>query len=121
MSNGKKAVLTGATGYIGMNLLKRLIEDEYEVHLLTRNSSNRDSLASFEDKASIHRYDGDLDHLLELFNKIKPEVIFHLASKVQATHDVDDVDDIISSNILFSTTPYSIDYFVALFPKPYKI
>lgn len=50
----KKIVVLGATGFLGQNLVKRLLDREYDVRVLVRNTSNVSHLSKF-DKVEVIR------------------------------------------------------------------
>lgn len=99
----RKALLTGATGYVGSHLAKRLLQDHWEVHLLARESSNLDRLKGLPSKPILHLHDGTTEQMLTLFQESRPDVVFHLASRVQVDHQPEDVEALIESNVLFGT------------------
>ncbi len=72
-----KCFVTGATGFIGNNLVKALIENGNHVHVLIRSQTNKNH---FNNK-NITVFLGDLQNI-EIINKAirECEVIFHLAA-----------------------------------------
>lgn len=90
-----KLILTGATGFIGSNLLKALSR-EHSVWVVHRSSTNLDAI----DSPRIE-YNGRLESLSEAFQKIQPDCVLHLASLFIAEHKPADVTPLIESNILF--------------------
>ncbi|MFA4871769.1 MAG: DegT/DnrJ/EryC1/StrS family aminotransferase [Patescibacteria group bacterium] len=82
--NGKISspiLVTGGSGFIGANLVRRLIEDENnEVHLILRNESDTWRLSDILDKVKVHRVDlVEREKIFEAVREIKPKTIFHLA------------------------------------------
>ena len=76
----KKVLITGATGFVGANITRRMIDEGFEVHILTRESSNMWRLEGILDKINDHKV--DLTEALKLKNIIEnicPEYIIHLA------------------------------------------
>lgn len=99
----RTALVTGATGYIGANLTKKLIELGWAVGVIKRPNSSVDRLGEFKQELQLFDYDGSVDSLIQSMIGFKPEVIFHLASNVVIRHKIEDVDNLIQSNILFGT------------------
>ncbi len=106
MSNemkNRRALVTGATGFIGSNLVKSLIQDGWSVHVIVRPGS---ALADLEGKASgivCHVHDGSSRGMVDLVGQANPDVVFHLASCFLAQHRPEDIENLIGSNLLFST------------------
>jgi nucleoside-diphosphate-sugar epimerase len=71
-----KVLLTGATGFLGRKLAKRLIEADHEVIALVRSSSNT---AGLDEKIELR--EGDLLDIETLESAVKDaEVVIHLAA-----------------------------------------
>jgi len=76
-----KILITGATGFVGANLVRRLLQDGYDVHFFTRASSDKWRLTDV--LSNLNAYTVALDEeekLKGLINEIKPDIIFHLAT-----------------------------------------
>lgn len=99
----KTALITGATGFIGGHLARRLAIDGWQTHAVIRAGSNTASLASFLDPAHIHLHDGTMSGMLDIVRAARPVVIFHLASLFLAQHTTADVTSLIRSNVEFGT------------------
>lgn len=95
----KKAIVTGATGFIGSNLCEKLLE-EFDVYIIVRKNADYSNIAHIKNNLNIFEYDSDIKNLVATFEEIKPDVVFHLASKI-AEQNMDNIDDIINSNITF--------------------
>lgn len=74
-----EVLITGATGYIGSNLSKYLLEKGFNLHLLVRETSELKGLGS-EKHTMIHYYNGKLDSVEEIFNKNQIDFVVHLAT-----------------------------------------
>lgn len=92
-----KILITGATGFLGAVLARKLCEKE-NVHILTRPKSDCWRLKDIS--GQITRHDADLrdtEAVEKTINKIKPDGIFHLAAH-GGFADQKDKNSIISSN-----------------------
>ena len=98
----RTALVTGATGFIGINLVQRLIERGWEVHILARYNSTLPHSGVFA-KIIRHTYDATTDSIYESLVHSKPNIVFHLASKFKAEHITEDIGELVASNILFGT------------------
>ena len=77
----KRAVVTGASGFVGANLARHLLAEGHQVHLLLRPEYARWCLQAFCDEAQIHEVDlHDAEGLARTINLIRPEWAFHLAA-----------------------------------------
>jgi UDP-glucose 4-epimerase len=80
---GSVALVTGASGFLGEHLCRRLMEQGSEVHGVQRGRS-----ASLPDEVTQWTCDVvDFDQLREIWQKIKPDTTFHLASMVTGSRD----------------------------------
>jgi nucleoside-diphosphate-sugar epimerase len=98
----KKVIVTGATGFIGSNLVKKLISLNYKVGIIARETSNLKNLNSIETKLEIFRINKNSSNIRQIqnfFSYIKPTTVFHLASMFTANHKFNDIDKLIDSNI----------------------
>jgi nucleoside-diphosphate-sugar epimerase len=97
-----KALVTGATGYIGSKLCQRLFEDGWQVDVILRDT-HRPLSETLAEKVGLYIYDGSIQSMLNAVSDSKPDVIFHLASLFIAEHRNEQVTDLILSNILLGT------------------
>lgn len=97
----EKALITGATGYIGSNLTRKLANDGVEVHIVVREQSSMNLLKDVIHKINVHVFNGSIKNMIELVEKAKPDIIFHFAAYFIAEHKSQDIDKLIESNILF--------------------
>ena len=95
-----KILVTGANGFIGQNLVKVLLDKNYEVHCIVRVDSNTSNISQ---NITIFKYDQNIGGLIEYFNEQKFDGLIHLASLFLATHTKNDISNLISSNIKFGT------------------
>lgn len=77
----KNILITGGTGFVGANLIHRLVQEGHKPTVFIRKESNLWRLKNI--KSRIHVIETDLQNIKLLtrqVNKIKPSHIFHLAA-----------------------------------------
>lgn len=72
-----KILITGATGFIGQNLVSLLLKKDIEIFCLVRENSD---CSTIHKEAKIITYNKKIDSLLEVFEKEKFDGVIHLAS-----------------------------------------
>jgi nucleoside-diphosphate-sugar epimerase len=97
----KEAVVTGATGFVGIHLVKRLLSDGWIVHAIVRPSSGIEHVQSLESSIRFHVHDGTVEGMMAIFERIKPSVVFHLASYFKVEHTTQDIAKLAESNMHF--------------------
>lgn len=97
----ERLIVTGGTGFIGSNLVRKLVSQNYDVHVICRKDSNLNSIWDCLSKIDIYKYDDNIKELINYFQNVKPICVFHLASLFIGHHKSDDVDNLIKSNIHF--------------------
>lgn len=81
MSSNIKVLVTGATGFVGSNLVRRLIDTGYDVNIISRKSSNKWRIIDLLPKLREYSVDLlDYNQLCTIVQQINPDVIFHLAT-----------------------------------------
>lgn len=76
-----RILITGATGFVGACLTRRLVSLPGKIHVIVRQSSNLWRIKDLTDKINLHYADlTDIISLSKIVQKIKPEIIFHLAT-----------------------------------------
>lgn len=81
---GDKVLVTGARGFLGSNLCRRLTECGAEVHAISRSPMGSPS-------ENLRWWQVDLEDFVatkDLFNRVKPDVIYHLSGHVTADPDI---------------------------------
>jgi nucleoside-diphosphate-sugar epimerase len=81
MTNKKVYLITGATGFIGSCLLRELINKNEKVHIILRKKANLWRIKDILGQTNIHFNNlSNLDKLSKLIKKIRPNIIYHLAT-----------------------------------------
>ncbi len=77
----KSVALTGASGFVGANLARKLLAEGHEVHLLLRENSNRWRIDGIAGEVRTVEVDlCDQDAVDRVIGSIKPDWVFHLAT-----------------------------------------
>lgn len=96
----KKYLITGASGFVGSVLLRKLTSNRYNIHIILRKESNTWRIGDILSKVKIHYSDlSDVKELTRIIKKIKPDIIFHLATHGAYSYQ-EDANKIINTNIL---------------------
>ena len=82
--NGKRILITGASGFIGSNLVKHLSHTSAEVFGTSRH--NRES--SIPNFTWMECAADDYESVDQLFHAVNPDIIFHLAGEVTGSQDI---------------------------------
>jgi len=89
MEGGKmRALVTGGAGFIGSNLVDLLIENGHQVSIIDNLSSGK--LQNINPKAKFYQADICDPKISEIFIKIKPEIVFHLAAQIDVRKSIAD-------------------------------
>lgn len=96
-------IVTGASGYIGKYLVRELLNNNYEVHLILRRPLTEADLPFKTEEVIQHIHDGSTEGLIDIYLKAKPITTYHLASLFIAEHNSYQVKDLIESNVMFGT------------------
>ncbi|MBM6997238.1 NAD(P)-dependent oxidoreductase [Paenibacillus sp. DXFW5] len=96
----RKALVTGATGYIGSNLVKKLLDTGWCINILLREQSDLGLIQDQKNQVQIHYYDGSVQTMIKVLCNVQPDVVFHLASYFVAEHTSEKIDFLAQSNII---------------------
>jgi nucleoside-diphosphate-sugar epimerase len=97
------AIVTGATSYLGIELVARLTQENYEVHVIIRSGSDIVRLIDQTPGVNVHTHKEDEGTLTNIFSTIRPDIVFHLASKYVREEAPENIKALISSNITFGS------------------
>ncbi|GAA1610429.1 UDP-glucose 4-epimerase [Nonomuraea maheshkhaliensis] len=89
--HGTRALITGATGFIGSHLVRRLTELGARTHVVSRRPPEAEGR---------HVVDlTDAEAVAELVARVEPEVVFHLAGEVTGVRDPATVAPTLAGNL----------------------
>lgn len=100
MITGQVVLVTGASGFIGANLTKKLVSLGNEVHVLTKKTSDPWRLKNLNNQVTSHHLSlTEKTKLKRLIIDLKPQYIFHLAAR-GAYQTQNNLNQLIETNIL---------------------
>jgi UDP-glucose 4-epimerase len=77
----KRVMVTGATGFVGANLARRLLQDGHQLHLLVRPGFSDWRIQAIRTDVSLYEVElRDAERLEQVVKEIRPEWVFHLAA-----------------------------------------
>lgn len=96
----KRVLISGAAGFVGANLARRLLHDGHEVHVLVRPHHPLWRLDDILDDVRACEVDvGDRDAIRQAIHRIRPDWVFHLA--VHGAYSwQSDLEEIVRTNVL---------------------
>jgi nucleoside-diphosphate-sugar epimerase len=97
----KRAIVTGAAGHLGLELVRQLQAAEFEVHALVRVGTKTDALQAMA--VHLHPLDGTTERVVEICQQVKPDTVFHVASLYCRDHKTADITPLVESNILYGS------------------
>jgi nucleoside-diphosphate-sugar epimerase len=92
-------LLTGATGFVGSHLARRLVADGEQVHAIVRPRSDCSRLP---DDVVAHVHDGAIDGLCAVLASVQPDLVFHIAGRFIERHAPGDIAGLIAANVTFA-------------------
>lgn len=96
-------LVTGANGYVGTHLVKRLLEEGNQVLCLVRASSNLNCLDISHPQIKLYYYDGTHKSIAQIFALQTIDAVFHLAAMSQYTITSAQISDLMAVNLTMGT------------------
>ncbi len=101
--SARRALVSGATGFVGSHVTQQLIASGWDVHIIVRPSSSLAAVDASQERLTTHVHDGTTAGMLEIVASAQPDVVFHLASMVVGSHRPEDATAMLHSNVIFGT------------------
>ena len=95
----KKLLITGSTGFLGSNLIKKLIKKKYFIICLVRNKSNFENIKHFTKHRYIKFFNYEKKKLRKVFLDYRIDGVIHCATNYGL--NVTSSKEIIDSNLIF--------------------
>ena len=83
----KTILLTGATGFLGSHLIKKILEFDYKVIVLKRSYSNIDRIKTLLKVYNVKSYNVDLCDIEDIFKENHIDIIIHCATEYGRTEN----------------------------------
>ena len=99
---GTTVLVTGASGFIGSHLVRRLIREGAEVHALTSNVSSVYPVRLVDVRESLMLHEGNLidrGAMDAIAERASPQIVFHLAAYTHVGKSWDRVDECVQANV----------------------
>ena len=95
----QRILMTGASSFLGNNVAKRLITEDYEVHLLAREGTYEKKLPASIPKNQRHLVNSNYRTVERAVKAVNPDAVFHLAGQYIREPVTDQIDDLINANL----------------------
>ncbi len=96
-----RALVAGATGFIGRHIVARLVADGHDVHVVVRPTSDQTAIAALRSRIAVHVVADPGEPFDAVMRTAAPDVVFNAAGLIVAEHGPADIARLVDSNILF--------------------
>ena len=95
-----KLLISGTTGFIGKHLVEALLKSNHSIYVITRPSTKKEFLPH---GVKVFIYKNEISTLTSFMKKEKFDGVVHLASLFTAQHTEENIEELLTSNLVFST------------------
>jgi nucleoside-diphosphate-sugar epimerase len=99
----KNILITGASGFVGSHVLDDCLKNNFNVHAIFRHSKKNISFAKKYKKQIFPIFYNNIYEIKNKLTNCKIDYVIHCATHYIKKHDHNDIENIIKSNVLFST------------------
>jgi nucleoside-diphosphate-sugar epimerase len=99
----KNILITGASGFVGSHVLDDCLKNNFNVHAIFRHSKKNVSFAKKYKKQIFPIFYNNIYEIKNKLNNCKIDYVIHCATHYIKKHNHNDIENIIKSNVLFST------------------
>lgn len=98
-----RALVTGASGFVGSRLVRRLAADGWEIAAVLRPTSSDHELVTVKEKLKFFRLAEGFDALSGAIAEFRPTCVFHTAAWTFHDYQPSKAPDLLNANIRFGT------------------
>ena len=99
----KNILITGASGFVGSHVLDDCLKNNFNVHAIFRHSKKNVGFAKKYKKQIFPIFYNNIYEIKNKLTNCKIDYVIHCATHYIKKHDHNDIENIIKSNVLFST------------------
>jgi nucleoside-diphosphate-sugar epimerase len=99
----KNILITGASGFVGSHVLDDCLKNNFNVNAIFRHSKKNVSFAKKYKKQIFPIFYNNIYEIKNKLTNCKIDYVIHCATHYIKKHDHNDIENIIKSNVLFST------------------
>lgn len=98
-------LITGGAGFIGSNLVDKLIDNGHKVIVIDNESSDAHDKFYWNQKAINYKYNiCDYEMCSDVFDKHRPDIVFHIAAEARIQPCIENPLKAVETNVVGTTT-----------------